>query len=1126
MEPAPRYEILDTIASGDFAVVYRARDRELGREVAVKQIHQQFLHDERQLARYWQEAQLLASLQHPNILTIYDIVRSRGWLIVELMRGNLQQMARGEPIDLDYLRTTLAGCLSALHFLHTNGVIHGDVKPTNMLVDAQNRVKLGDFGLARRASNEEGSLLKGTTKYMAPELVAQQFGPIGPASDLYSLGFSAYELMCGAQFESLFPGLSSFGRDRQIAWMMWHAAPDRHLPEITRVLQGVPDDLARVVQRMVAKDQSQRYRAAGEALRDLRSDATMAPPPAPEEDALTMEAQAAAARRKQRTRFLAIGGLAMSLMVSLAIAFWPEKKVPPLPEPVTVTGVIVRNNYSQAQELQIRLAEGDDKGKLKAILLTRSDTVFVNHEKRDFADLREGDEVKIIMDLVTKKNEIRASRPDTGRGLIEAVQADEGYLTLKKDEGSKDPLRINVSADVKIRLNESSLFQGRAMKLADLKKGDQVTAAYLPDEVLGQYKAKTLDVTRPVETHGIVRRIDGKQPKLTLEIEVGGKPPNVKLPVAPDCVVVINDQAVKDEKPLRVTDLQPGDEALKVVHDTQIRRVEAKHVGGDKGTVVKVHYDARKINVEQQPGQLTPYNVGDKCTITLGGEPIELNDLRDGDTVEIQHGSIDAGKTRDAQHVAAQRAADPNRWAILIGNQTFEDANITKLTAPVEDVKWLADALVKRYKVPPAQVVTLTDESRVRLSQGIPERLKSIGADAQVLIYFVGHAYKDDKGTVYLAPKNFDLTHMNDTGLTLQWLVDEFEACPAKEKMLLLDCCQSGDGADLAKEPAAADALRSLKAPPGRAPLRTLHAVASCMTGQRGQVLSDKGRGLFAWCLAEAYQGKADKNRDLRLEPTELFTYLSESMAAAKGTKGPQTPELFLPDARPPRLSDDAKKAIRTLAAFLQQDRPNLKEGEQAFSTALDMCKTEPEAKLLWGMLLLKGRKNDDALKFFGTVRSDHPDLLLPLQGSIWARFQKRSYKAAAEELNELIGKIPKLPNAADTYPPDVRRVFYWTGQLREFAGSLTAEAGQPPPPPADSLKALDAAVAERGADAEGFYLKGREAAKIKIVDIDKRIAGGDANADMLKINRRLVITFTDFPAAPAVKQILGGLDQ
>ena len=140
--------------------------------MAIKQIHQQFLTDQRQLARYWQEAQLLASLQHPNIVTIYDIVRPRGWLIVELMRGSLKPATQASAIDLDFLRVALTDCLTALQFLHANGVIHGDIKPSNLLVDSQGRVKLGDFGLARRASNEGGSLLKGTTKYMAPELIS------------------------------------------------------------------------------------------------------------------------------------------------------------------------------------------------------------------------------------------------------------------------------------------------------------------------------------------------------------------------------------------------------------------------------------------------------------------------------------------------------------------------------------------------------------------------------------------------------------------------------------------------------------------------------------------------------------------------------------------------------------------------------------------------------------------------------------------------------------------------------------------------------------------------------------------------------------------------------------------
>src|SRR5262249_6892739 len=233
-----------------FATVYRGRDRELGREVAIKQIHQQYLEDPQQLDRYWQEAQLLASLQHPNIVTIYDVVREKGWLIMELMQSDLSKIAGRKQMPLDPPRTTLQHGLRALKFLPPHGIVHGDVKPSNMMVDRRRRVKLGDFGLARRVSDEEGSLIKGTTKYMSPEVVSDEFGDVGPASDLYSLGFAAYELMCGEKFEELFPGLNAFGRDRQMAWMMWHAAPDRRLPQIQRVLAAVPPDLARTIPKL------------------------------------------------------------------------------------------------------------------------------------------------------------------------------------------------------------------------------------------------------------------------------------------------------------------------------------------------------------------------------------------------------------------------------------------------------------------------------------------------------------------------------------------------------------------------------------------------------------------------------------------------------------------------------------------------------------------------------------------------------------------------------------------------------------------------------------------------------------------------------------------------------------
>ena len=177
MEPTPRYEIVDTIATRRFRHgLSRPRPRAWGARWPSSRSISSFSPTSGSLARYWQEAQLLASLQHPNIVTIYDIVRSRGWLILELMRGSLKQAAQGEPIDLDFLRVVLVGQPDRLALPAPNGVIHGDIKPSNLLVDGRNRVKIGDFGLARRASNEGGSLLKGTTKYMAPELIHPQFG--------------------------------------------------------------------------------------------------------------------------------------------------------------------------------------------------------------------------------------------------------------------------------------------------------------------------------------------------------------------------------------------------------------------------------------------------------------------------------------------------------------------------------------------------------------------------------------------------------------------------------------------------------------------------------------------------------------------------------------------------------------------------------------------------------------------------------------------------------------------------------------------------------------------------------------------------------------------------------------
>ena len=556
MADQERYEIVDLVASGSFAAVYRGRDRELGREVAIKQIHQQYLSDQRQLARYWQEAQLLASLQHPHILTIYDIDRSKGWLILELMRGSLQPTAQGEGIDLDYLRAAMTASLSALEFLHSKGVIHGDIKPSNLLVDAQGRVKLGDFGLARRASSEGGSLLKGTTKYMAPELVSDQFGAVGPASDLYSLGFSAYELMCGSQFDTLFPGLGSFGRDKQVAWMMWHAAADRNLPPVHRVLEGVPDDLSQVIQRLVVKDQSKRYKSAREALGDLQPSLAVSHAPEPDAEA---EAAAALAKRKRRIRLAAIAAMSFSLLLSAAI-LWPTKpKATPRTAAAATTGAVVRV-YTDEHRIALRTAVivgGKQEQRVEEIRLNpRYDKVFINDKVQPLDQVQADDVVSVrtVHDSSGQRiTEVYAYRPEIVTGSIRSVEADVGRLTLAIDSQGGDKaseLSVSVPPNVKITLNGEPLLSDRQVTLSDLLRGDRVTVNHIGAR--GGRDATQISAQRLVALEGIVRdvQIDDshKKRELTIETGAGATLRQVTLPFADQCEISINNSSSIGER--------------------------------------------------------------------------------------------------------------------------------------------------------------------------------------------------------------------------------------------------------------------------------------------------------------------------------------------------------------------------------------------------------------------------------------------------------------------------------------------------------------------------------------------------------------------------------------------------
>jgi serine/threonine protein kinase len=258
-----RYRIVRKLGTGGMANVYLAEDEVLGRRVAIKILNDRHAGDDQFVERFRREAKNAASLSHPNIVSIYDRGEAEGtyYIAMEYLDGrSLKELivARGPaPIHLavDYARQILA----AIRFAHRHGIVHRDIKPHNVLVDGEGRLKVTDFGIARAGVSqmtEAGSII-GTAQYLSPEQA--KGAPVDQTSDLYSVGVVLYELLTG---------VVPFSGDTPVEIAMKHLSNVPEPPSAKRA--DVPRDLDLVVMRALAKDQSERYQSAEEMDADLR----------------------------------------------------------------------------------------------------------------------------------------------------------------------------------------------------------------------------------------------------------------------------------------------------------------------------------------------------------------------------------------------------------------------------------------------------------------------------------------------------------------------------------------------------------------------------------------------------------------------------------------------------------------------------------------------------------------------------------------------------------------------------------------------------------------------------------------------------------------------------------------
>src|SRR5271154_1547000 len=270
------YEIQSLLGAGGMGEVYRAHDSRLNRTVAIKVLPPSFSADRDRLQRFAQEARAAAALNHPNILSIFDIGEEQGapYVVSELLEGEtLRERLRNGPLPIrrvvDYSLQVARGLAAA----HEKGIVHRDLKPENLFLTSDSRVKILDFGLAKLTGPEtndsggdaptlqvatEAGVVMGTAGYMSPEQVRGKSAD--HRSDLFSFGAILYEMISGKR---------AFHGETPADTMS--AILKEETPELSETARNVPPGMERIVRHCLEKHPAQRFQSAGDLAFDLEA---------------------------------------------------------------------------------------------------------------------------------------------------------------------------------------------------------------------------------------------------------------------------------------------------------------------------------------------------------------------------------------------------------------------------------------------------------------------------------------------------------------------------------------------------------------------------------------------------------------------------------------------------------------------------------------------------------------------------------------------------------------------------------------------------------------------------------------------------------------------------------------
>lgn len=259
---ADRYEIISKVGAGGMSDVYKAMDHILGRYVAIKVLKQEFSEDRTFVTKFRAEAQSAAGLEHPNIVNIYDVGSEEGlhFIVMEYVEGITLKTYIEKKVQLSFKEAISIAIQVArgIEVAHNKNIIHRDIKPQNIIISTEGKVKVTDFGIARAASaNTISSDVMGSVHYASPEQARNGF--VDNRSDIYSLGIVMYEMVTGRV---------PFDGDTTVAVAIQHLQEEMSSPR--EYAPNIPISLEKIILKCAQKNPDRRYQSMAELLADLR----------------------------------------------------------------------------------------------------------------------------------------------------------------------------------------------------------------------------------------------------------------------------------------------------------------------------------------------------------------------------------------------------------------------------------------------------------------------------------------------------------------------------------------------------------------------------------------------------------------------------------------------------------------------------------------------------------------------------------------------------------------------------------------------------------------------------------------------------------------------------------------